>query len=312
MPHNIIRYFPAINWAPALCCALLWAGGALLPAQKVTVETLQMQKLPQQLPLQGQLQPIRIISHYPVASGEVQKIYVRSGQRVRTGDKLFSVLPIDLRGKIFRISVVYARSSGIVSRLAIKPQQMVGTSEAALQVVDQSTLLLRNYISDVDFPLLDSDTPFYIHLDGKRDNLSAENLIAGRLWQRDYIPNKQGLFPIDISFAPNSKLYGGKFVIASGQLSFTEGFYIPVGAIVRRHGKESVWLVDGENKISLKQVQLDVRRNEFWRVHEGLEEGQRYISELNGVIVKEGQQLGAGEFTDESATGTDSSPAARD
>ncbi len=288
-----------LSWKSGLFFVALLSGllpGSELRAQKIGVETLRTQRIPYLLPLQGQLQPVRSIKHFPAVEGEIQQVYVKSGQKVAKGARLFSVLPSALQGKTFRINIAYARISGTVSKLRVQPQQNVTTGDEALRITDQSSFLLNTYISDMDFPQITNRTHFHIHLDGERSNMEADNLSRGRLWQLDSIPNEQGLFPLSIVFAPNEALYAGRFVIASAQAGFEEGLYVLIEAIVRRHGNNYIWLLDQENRISLQAVTLGQRLKDSQRITKGLSDGDRYVSQLNGAILGEGQQLNTGQF----------------
>ncbi|MCD6294490.1 MAG: efflux RND transporter periplasmic adaptor subunit [Deltaproteobacteria bacterium] len=102
-----------------------------------------------------------------------------------------------------------------------------------------------------------------------------------------------GALLIQASFPnPDELLRPGQFARVKGEIAVVkDGILIPQRCLIELQGTFSVYVVDAENKIQMKEVKVGPKIESFWLIREGLKAGEKVVYEglqkvKDGTIVE--------------------------
>ncbi len=233
----------------------------------------------------GRLEPESRIIHKTTQTGLVTEIYVALGERVSEGQPLFSIRQ-NLPGNRYLPVVVEARISGTVSELLIDDFEEVNAGIPAVVVVDRERLRLEAVAGDKDAFSIRRGIP----VSGR--NPEGETF-PGSLNSISIEPDYQtGLFTLSFSFSGASGARVGMPLLIDLPVKQVSGIFVGPEAVVRRYGRNSLWIVNSDNTIESRIVETGQVVENRVLIRNGLAEGERYLrrptgNERNGMALTE-------------------------
>jgi multidrug efflux pump subunit AcrA (membrane-fusion protein) len=271
--------------------ALLLAAGAAFAQQDVdrgkTSSPVSVARVSEQfhvISVGGRLQPRKRIVHHIPMDGYVKTVFVKEGDRVRAGQQLLSVERRDDVTKVFKPAVVTARIDGYVSEVYVQVEDAVDAEDEAVVVIGTEGYVMDTYVSDKDAFKLGVGESVKAHaMDGRS--------ITGRLVYRSREPDYDtGLFTLTFHFPNDQKTYVGEFLVIDLPVDRERGIFVPRELVTRRYGSYFLWVVNAENVLEAREVELGMTFGKLVRIARGLDEGEQYLTRLTGRE-KEGMQI---------------------
>jgi len=222
----------------------------------------------------GRLRPANTVAHQASVNGIVAGVYVREGQRVAAGSRLFAIERADVSGS-YVPAVVAARIAGVVSEVLVQPGHEVKAGAPGVTVIDTDGYSLTASVSDKD--------AFRIQAGGEVTGrtVSGETLtgtLLGRSAEPDYAT---GLYSLEFQFPNGSAAHLGQFVAIDIPVARARGIFVPQAVIVRRYGRDFIWTVSAESTLKSRAVETGARYGDAVLIVKGLEVGDRYLTRLS-------------------------------
>lgn len=260
------------------------APGGTKAAQTVRVGRVAVTEIPLTTKVGGRLEPANTVSHPANASGVVQSIFVKVGQKVAAGDRLFSVDRNSLTGS-FVPAVVAARIAGVVSSISVRVNRSVKDGDAGVVVIDTGAYYLSALLSDKDALAVREGTEVAATAAG---GLALRGTIVSRSPEPDY---DTGLFTLTVSFPYVPAAHLGQFATVDLPLGTVRGIFLQQNLLQRQYGRYQVWVVDDRNALESRRVTIGAFYGDQVLIKEGLKEGERYLlkrtgSEKAGAVVQ--------------------------
>ena len=234
----------------------------------------------------GRLQPRSRIVHKASVAGYVGAVSVAEGDYVQTGDHLFRIDRNDI-GQTFKPVYVDARISGVVSKIDIQIYSDISVGSPGVTIVATDSYLVEAVISDKDaFKITVGQTVIGQNPGG----LSISGTLIGRSQEPDY---NTGLFSLNFQFPEKKGFYIGSFILIKLPTDETRGIFINRDLLVRRYGSYFLWVINDENKLTVRKVESGSVFGDDVHINSGLEPGERYLSRLSGKET-EGMDIGRG------------------
>lgn len=231
----------------------------------------------------GRLEPRFRTVHKTIQGGLVEDIYVSRGDRVTVGQPLFSVVQNDPGNRYLPV-VVESRLDGIVSELLIDELEDVSPGVPAIIVIDTDDLILDAVASDLDAFSIRTGIP----VSGVN---SAGETYGGFLSfvssEPDYLT---GLFTLSFIFPSRGGARIGMPLFIDIPVEEVEGLFVEPDAVVRRYGRNKIWVVSGERVLNSRDVLTGPVVGSRLQILEGLEPGDSYLNSPTGNE-KEGMPL---------------------
>lgn len=233
----------------------------------------------------GRLEPNARTVHKTAQGGVVDAVFVSRGDRIAIGEPLFSVIQNE-PGNRYRPVVVEARVNGTVSELLIQVQDEVNPDIPAVVILDTDTLSLEAAASDIDafsirtgIPVV-GESPEGKKFFGLLDHVSAEP---------DY---QTGLFTLTFTFPAAGGARIGMSLFIDLPVEEVSGIFVEPDAVVRRYGKNRIWLVSGAKILESRVVETGPVVGNKIQIVSGLEPGERYLraptgNEKEGMAIRD-------------------------
>jgi len=222
----------------------------------------------------GRLRPASTVTHQATVNGIVAAVYVREGQRVAAGARLFAIERADVSGS-YVPAVVAARIAGVVSEVLVQPGHEVKAGAPGVTVIDTDGYSLTASVSDKD--------AFRIQTGGEVTGrtVSGETLAGSLLWRSAEPDYATGLYSLEFRFPNGSAAHLGQFVAIDIPVARARGIFVPQAVIVRRYGRDYVWTVSAESTLKSLAVETGARYGDSVLIVKGLEVGDRYLTRLS-------------------------------
>lgn len=197
---------------------------------------------------------------------------------------------------------IYSPISGIIGRTRAKVGDFVGRepNPVILNVVSRiDTILVQFFITEAQY----LEVARYLHsvedsIKKKRDKAQFRLiLVDGSIYEHpgklDFIDREvdptTGAMLVQASFPnPDEILRPGQFAKIRARMAVLEnGIMIPQRCIKELQGRYSVFIINEENKVEMREVKVGPKISNFWVIKEGLMTGEKVVYE--GIQkVKEG------------------------
>ncbi len=213
----------------------------------IPIELSEQQK---NVPVLGSIKPASSITMLSPFQGRLSRLYVKESQRVRKGQKLFSVVKINTVGS-FNENVVKAFSDGIISNIQVEVNQEINASQLVLSIIDLSYLKLEGTISDKEAYLIQTGNKVSVTLN--------EDVLEGSVFLRSLEPNySSNLFTVEIHFPINAEQgasrWLGRFASANITTNAVQGYFVPNTAIVQQGIGPSIWVRNADQVLRLQPI----------------------------------------------------------
>jgi multidrug efflux pump subunit AcrA (membrane-fusion protein) len=222
----------------------------------------------------GRLHPANTVAHQVSVNGIVTAVYVREGQRVAAGARLFAIERADVSGS-YVPAVVAARIDGIVSEVLVQPGHDVKAGAPGVTVIDTDGYTLTASVSDKD--------AFRIQSGGQVTGRTVGGgMLTGELLWRSAEPDyATGLYSLVFTFPNGSAAHLGQFVAIDIPVARTRGIFVPQAVLVRRYGRDYVWTVSADSTLKSRAVEAGARYGDLVLIVKGLEVGDRYLTRIS-------------------------------
>lgn len=223
----------------------------------------------------GRLTPANTVAHTASANGIVRTVFVKVGQRVGVGDRLFSVERDDLSGS-YMPAIVTARIAGIVSAMAVKADGQVRGGDPGIVIIDTSSYFVTALLSDKDAMSVREGTEITAAVVGG-------SILQGRILARSPEPDyRTGLFTLTIGFPDSRDAYPGQFATVEVPLGTVRGIFLQQDLLQRVYGRYQVWVVDAADLLEARRVTIGAIYGDQVLIEEGLAVGERILLKRTG------------------------------
>ncbi len=280
-----VRYRAAIGLLFFLFLFLCLAGQAVAqnqpqsrsggnPAEEavpVEVSELKNQDLYRSVFYGSRLRPADRFVHRSPLTGSLESIAVRTGQRVRQGDVLFTVRR-ELAGRSFNSVPVRAVGGGVAADHDLRPGEPVQENQALLTVLDDSAFTGEILVSDKDIGTVRLGDSCVVFEDRKPTNtIGRVTLISP---EPEY---ETGLFPVELRFTRSPGLFIGKFIRVELRKEPYRGLAVPSENVVRKYGEDHLYIVR-DNTVELRPVSIGASYGDLVTITYGVSEGELFVT----------------------------------
>jgi len=239
------------------------------------VGMVRMTQIPLTTRVGGRLSPANSVVHQVTANGIVKAVFIRVGQAVKIGDRLFSVERDDLAGSYVPATVT-ARIDGTISSVPVKIGATVRTGEQGVVVIDTSSYTLDALVSDKDALALVEGTEVSATVVG---GATLKGSIRSRSPEPDYAT---GLYTVSFAFPPSREVAPGQFATVELTVGRIRGIFLKQELLRRMYGRYQVWVVNAENKLEDRRVTIGAIYGTQVLILDGLKPGERVLLKLTG------------------------------
>ncbi len=224
----------------------------------------------------GRLEPRTKVVHQVPSAGYVVSVEVSEGDRVEPGSLLLSIGRKDDVANLYKPLAVTARVEGWVSEILVQVQDEVGQGDPAVVILGREGYVLAAGVSDKD--------AFKVDVGQQVAALTSGGaMITGVLHYRSQEPDYQtGLFSLTFHFPSSQRTHIGEFVMVELPVDRTRGLFVRRDLVVRRYGRYFLWIVDDNQELKAREVELGDTFGELVEITSGLSEGERYLTRLTG------------------------------
>ncbi|MBI9102605.1 MAG: HlyD family efflux transporter periplasmic adaptor subunit [Spirochaetales bacterium] len=235
----------------------------------------------------GRLLPLRKIEHNFSIGGYIDKVLVKVGDRVASGQALIQIKR-DSVGETYLPVILESRLRGVVSEVHVYETEQVSAGNLAVTIIDNSAYKLLTSISDRDAQAVRKlGTIPVAGLTPDGETFSGR--ITGVSQEPDY---STGLFSITMEFRRQEGLYPGMVVFVDLPVEKAQGITIEKASILEDEAGIYIWILTDENTLARRGLSLGAEVEEKVTVEEGLQAGERYLTKISGSEV-EGLELRA-------------------
>lgn len=236
----------------------------------------------------GRLEPRSRVVHSIPSAGFVADILVREGETVATGDTLLTVRRRDDVLELYQPVPLAARVSGRVAGITVDPAAEVQAGESAVVILGSDGFVIEALVTDKDaFRVALGQT-----VSGRTpDGTAVTATLLSRSQEPDY---ETGLFSITFAVPATQRVRLGEFVLIDLPLDRVEGVFVPRDAIVRRFGRDTVWVVTAEDLLESRVVEIGDTFDDEIHLPAGLAPGERYLPAPTGRE-RDGAPVAAGD-----------------
>lgn len=217
------------------------------------------------------LQPADRFVHRSPLTGSLESIAVRTGQRVRQGDILFTVRR-ELAGRSFNSVSVRAAGGGVVADHDLRPGEPVQENQALLTVLDDGAFTGEILVSDKDIGTVRLGDSCVVFEDRKPTNIIGRVALISPEPEYD-----TGLFPVELNFSRSPGLFIGKFIRVELRKEPYRGLAVPSENIVRKYGEDHLYIVS-EDIVTLRPITVGASYGDLVTITDGASEGELFVT----------------------------------
>lgn len=241
------------------------------PAVPVEVSELKDQDLYRSVFYGCRLQPANRLVHRSPLTGSLESIAVRTGQRVRQGDVLFTVRR-ELAGRSYNSVPVRAVGGGVVADYDLRTGDPVQENQALITVLDDSAFIGEILVSDKDIGTVRLGDSCVVFENRKPTSITGRVTLIAPEPEYD-----TGLFPVELRFSRVPGLFIGKFIRAELRKEPYRGLAVPSENIVRKYGEDHLYIVR-DNVVELRPVKVGASYGDLLTITDGVSEGELFVS----------------------------------
>ena len=252
--------------------------------------------------LNGEVVPTTNVDTYPEVSGEVQRLFVRLGDRVRRGQVVANIDP-SRPGARFEVSPVTAPITGTVTAIYVDQGGTVSTATPIVAVGELDTL---EVVVDIPERFVSAARPGMtaeIELSAFPGNRFAVAASEISPLLDSTTRTKEVRFLVDpLETGAEAGMFAEVTIVTETR---DDVVVIPVESIITRSDRDFIFTVIDDSVASLRPVQVGLIENQLAEIREGLEagepivvRGQSIIEEGSAVQVLSAERL-LGESGDE-------------
>lgn len=219
------------------------------------------------------------------SNGKVEKVMIKEGQKIKTGDALMALYSMGDQSEI-----LYSGMDGVVAEIYTAPDELVGKDQPVL-VLRTDDQVIQVGVTDKDIERIEKfgDPVTYFEINDKK--------ISAKLKDMNKLPDQiSRTYTVTVTLEEEKDLLIGQMGTVSFELSRISGIWLPISWI-QNDGEDYVYIVSAENRVERRNIKLNELNLDKVRV-DGLAEGDRIIT-VGNAYVKEGQSVTAREASHE-------------
>ena len=211
---------------------------------------------------------------YTPIEGHLEKVFVKLGDKVKKGDRLYSFNP-SVVGQLYKKQIVRAPRAGTVSYIASHDTSRYKAGETLMTISNVKKKSVRLYVTYEDMVFLKTTPPVDLiaHGDTKHEKVFAASILA----ISPAANSVTSTFAVDVLLVdPADEVPVGSFVEANFKKNMRQSIVVPITALNNKRTK--VFIVNEENKIDPTEITLGKYFRETVEVTAGLKVGQTLVT----------------------------------
>jgi multidrug efflux pump subunit AcrA (membrane-fusion protein) len=215
------------------------------------------------------------VSLYPAMAGRLAEARLKAGDTVRQGQTVAMIDP-SRPGEVYVQSPVAATVSGTVMSAPLVVGDTVTTSSVIYTVGNLSELVVETFVPERFSTMIRRGLSAQVSFDaipGERFSASVDEISP-------VIDPASRTLRIRLRFTVrDSRIRAGMFAqVSLVTNSRSDVLIIPRISIINTYGSFIVFVVDGNNKASRREISLGLESEEYVEVVSGLESGERVVT----------------------------------
>ena len=231
--------------------------------------------------LNGEVVPTTNVDTYPEVSGEVQRLFVRLGDRVRRGQVVANIDP-SRPGARFEVSPVTAPITGTVTAIYVDQGGTVSTATPIVAVGELDTL---EVVVDIPERFVSAARPGMTAevelsaFSGDRFTVAASEISP---LLDSTTRTKEVRFLVDpVETGAEAGMFAEVTIVSETR---DDVVVIPVESIITRSDRDFIFTVIDDSIASLRPVQVGLIENQLAEIREGLDAGEAVVVRGQSVI----------------------------
>ncbi len=253
--------------------------------RQVSVVTVSEEAYKESVRYTGFVTASQVIPMSFASNGKVEKVMIKEGQKIKTGDALMALYSMGDQSEI-----LYSGMDGVVAEIYTAPDELVGKDQPVL-VLRTDDQVIQVGVTDKDIERIEKfgDPVTYFEINDKK--------ISAKLKDMNKLPDQiSRTYTVTVTLEEEKDLLIGQMGTVSFELSRISGIWLPISWI-QNDGEDYVYIVSAENRVERRNIKLNELNLDKVRV-DGLAEGDRIIT-VGNAYVKEGQSVTAREASHE-------------
>ncbi|NIZ41105.1 hypothetical protein PVA45_06280 [Entomospira entomophila] len=277
----------------------------------VFVEPIQRHDLYHKRMFGGRLEPTQTFPQTSLVTGVIQSVNVSIGQYVSKGQLLYTVQQIVI-AQNYKPTPIYAQNSGIVVDISHHIGDRITTNESVVTLADFHHLKIHILVGEQDFFNIKKGDSVYLptHIEQAEKAIAVATTIkertddsllqeqqeaiiqanktiieksVGYISALPLIPDyKTGLFTVEVTFNRANHLFFGKFERVELRTQRTYSLAVDQSHLIYRYGRNHLLMLDTENVLYLREVEVGETFGEYVTILAGIEDGEHIVVRANG------------------------------
>jgi len=232
------------------------------------------------LEMNGDVEADNTVAAYPDIAGKLARLRVELGSIVKKGDLIADVDP-SRPGERYAMSPVYAPIRGTVTSTPQKPGATVTTGTAIVEIGDIERLQVVAKVSERDVAVLKKGLKAVVSFEA----YPGVEFGATVFRVSPLVDSTSRTKEIYLAFDnPDARINSGMFAkVKLYTTLYKDSVTVPEDAIVQNYDKTYVYVVNGDDTVSKREVRRGITVDGISQVVAGLEPGERVA--YQGVTV---------------------------
>ncbi len=214
----------------------------------------------------GRIEPFNTIKQYSSINGIVERIYVKEGDRVKSGGVICMIVR-KISSDNYKPLIVRAVNDGIVVNLKITEQMEVFDKSELFSIADDTKYKVVIFASDKEIINIKLNDPCFIKGSSIKGFVSSVSILP---------KDTTGLFVVEVTFLKQKELFIGKFVSLELRTNLRKALIVPQKSLIKKYGKIFLFIID-KNKAKLREIKTGNNFNDYIEIIDGLRENDVYI-----------------------------------
>lgn len=261
----------------------------------------------------GRIEPKKIFPQTSLVSGVIRSMPIKLGSSIKAGELLFTVQQTII-AEDYLPTPIYSQNSGTIIKIHSGVGDRVQTNDIVVSLATDDGVRIVLNIGENDFFQIKADDPVYLtnritkaqerieqaqsilnrskdeHLIEQQKSIikEQEKIIkesVGVIGALPLIPNYQtGLFTIEAIFNNSNNLFFGKFERIELRTNRTKSLAVNQSIIVKRYGRNHLPMVDENNIVYYREIELGSIFGEYVTILSGVSVGEKIIVQSSGRV----------------------------
>ena len=230
----------------------------------------------------GRIEPKQRSIQYPPFNGKLLKILKTVGSPLRQNEAVLT-LGRHSAGQDFAPYMITSNLKGSLNKIFLKEGEEFTTATPLFEVITTSAPFIEIHISDRDRNKVWKGMEAEIAI-------SSQTNVQGSLTKLPLAADKDGLFPVEITLAPNKKTILGQYAKVTLKGKTSKLILVDKNLPINIAGSPHIYVVSQEETITIRKIELGDQLSDQVVILSGLEENERFVIERNQTL-SEGQKI---------------------